>query len=121
MTQKETLETIREKYGTATQERLEPYFIQAGVIFPPQKIKLLALKEELLLELWAKDKGDYLWIKNYPIQGASGVAGPKMREGDKQVPEGFYRIVGLNPNSSYHLSMHLNYPNQEFNLYRKKT
>lgn len=112
MIQKETLETIREKYGATAQERLEPYFIQAGIAFPPQQIKFLALKEEKLLELWAKDKGAYHWIKDYPIQAASGVAGPKLREGDKQVPEGVYKIVGLNPNSNYHLSMQLNYPNE---------
>lgn len=111
MTQKETLETIQEKYGATAQERLEPYFEKAGVTFPPQQTKLLALKEERLLELWAKDKGAYRWIKNYPIQAASGVAGPKLREGDKQVPEGVYKIVGLNPNSNYHLSMKLDYPN----------
>lgn len=34
-----------------------------------------------------------------------------MIEGDKQVPEGLYKIEGFNPNSSYHLSMKLNYPN----------
>lgn len=38
-----------------------------------------------------------------------------MREGDHQVPEGKYRILGLNPNSSFHLSMKLNYPN-DFDL-----
>ena len=37
--------------------------------------------------------------------------GPKLREGDKQVPEGFYRIELLNPNSRYHLSLRVNYPN----------
>lgn len=115
MIQKETVKTIQEKYGATAQERLEPYFIQAGIAFPPQEIKLLALKEEKLLELWARNGSHYRWIKNYPIQAASGIAGPKLREGDKQVPEGVYKIVGLNPNSSYHLSMQLNYPN-EFDL-----
>ncbi|MGR8934281.1 MAG: L,D-transpeptidase family protein [Gammaproteobacteria bacterium] len=116
MSGKETLATIREKYGATAQERLEPYFKQAGVAFPPQEVKLLALKQERLLELWAKDGGtSYRWIRNYPIQAASGGAGPKLREGDKQVPEGQYKIVGLNPNSSYYLSMKLNYPN-DFDL-----
>ena len=47
-----------------------------------------------------------------PILAASGVSGPK-REGDKQVPEGFYRIELLNPNSRYHLSLRVNYPNAD--------
>ena len=56
------------------------------------------------------------FIRDYSIQAASGVSGPKLRQGDRQVPEGVYRIAGLNPNSHYHLSMKLNYPN-EFDLY----
>jgi murein L,D-transpeptidase YafK len=39
------------------------------------------------------------------------VLGPKLREGDRQVPEGVYRIASLNPNSRFHLSMEVNYPN----------
>jgi len=50
-------------------------------------------------------------VADYRITAASGTAGPKLREGDRQVPEGIYRIVGLNPNSRYHLSMKLDYPN----------
>ena len=51
-------------------------------------------------------------MKDYNIQAASGRLGPKLREGDRQVPEGIYKVIGLNPNSSYHLSMKLNYPNK---------
>ena len=47
-----------------------------------------------------------------PILAASGELGPKQREGDQQVPEGIYRIEWLNPNSSYHLSMRVSYPNE---------
>jgi murein L,D-transpeptidase YafK len=42
---------------------------------------------------------------------ASGKLGPKLREGDRQVPEGLYRIESLNPNSRFHLSLRVNYPN----------
>jgi murein L,D-transpeptidase YafK len=45
------------------------------------------------------------------VQAASGGPGPKLREGDRQVPEGLYKLLWLNPNSSYHLSMKLDYPN----------
>ena len=41
----------------------------------------------------------------------SGVSGPKLREGDRQIPEGFYSVIGLNPNSRFHLSMKIDYPN----------
>jgi murein L,D-transpeptidase YafK len=59
--------------------------------------------------------GKFHLIRDYYIQVASGGAGPKLRQGDRQVPEGIYRIVKLDPNSHYHLSMKLNYPN-EFDL-----
>jgi murein L,D-transpeptidase YafK len=51
------------------------------------------------------------FIRGYPILAASGTAGPKLREGDNQVPEGIYQIESLNPNSAYHVSLRLNYPN----------
>ncbi|MFX8700459.1 hypothetical protein ABTM56_20365, partial [Acinetobacter baumannii] len=46
-----------------------------------------------------------------PIAALSGRLGPKRKEGDKQVPEGLYRVVKFNPNSAYTLSMGLDYPN----------
>jgi murein L,D-transpeptidase YafK len=51
-------------------------------------------------------------IRTYPILAASGRLGPKLKEGDRQVPEGLYRIESLNPNSMFHLSLRLNYPNE---------
>jgi len=45
------------------------------------------------------------------VLAASGALGPKLLQGDRQVPEGVYRVLWLNPNSSYHLSMKLDYPN----------
>ncbi|HEX7830847.1 MAG TPA: L,D-transpeptidase family protein [Thermoanaerobaculia bacterium] len=73
---------------------------------------MLVFKHEKRFALWARnDAGAWRFIRNYPILAASGVAGPKLREGDSQVPEGVYRIEHLNPNSSYHLSMKVNYPN----------
>ncbi|MCP3965095.1 MAG: L,D-transpeptidase family protein [Lentisphaerae bacterium] len=50
-------------------------------------------------------------IKNYKLTAFSGEIGPKLKEGDRQIPEGIYKITFLNPNSSYHLSMKINYPN----------
>jgi hypothetical protein len=94
---------------------LNLYFAKAKVSYPPREVIFIALKQEKRLELWARDSGEFRFIRDYYIQAASGVAGPKLRQGDRQVPEGIYRIVKLNPNSHYHLSMKLNYPN-EFDL-----
>lgn len=111
-----TVEDIVQIYGAYTTRKLNSYFTKANVSFPPKEITLVALKQEKKLELWARDNAEFRLIHTYHIQAASGVAGPKLRLGDKQVPEGIYRIDGLNPNSHYHLSMKLNYPN-EFDLF----
>lgn len=63
------------------------------------------------MALWARSDARWRFVRNYPILAASGHAGPKLREGDSQVPEGVYRIELMNPNSSYHLSMKVSYPN----------
>ncbi|QXP88950.1 L,D-transpeptidase family protein [Methylococcus capsulatus] len=111
-----TVSDVLRDFGPYSVQKLKPYFERAGVAFPPREVVLVGLKQEKKLELWARDGSDYRLIRHYDIQAASGSAGPKLRQGDKQVPEGVYRIVGLNPNSNYHLSMKLNYPN-DFDLY----
>lgn len=71
-------------------------------------------KEEAVLEAWKKTSdGTYALLKSYPICAYSGKTGPKKKEGDRQAPEGFYSITPgqMNPNSSYHLSFNLGYPN----------
>ena len=73
---------------------------------------LVGLKEERMLEVWGRSNtGKLAIIKRYPFTGFSGGLGPKLREGDGQIPEGIYAIEYLNPNSQFHLSMKLNYPN----------
>jgi len=111
-----TVEDILQAYGTFATRKLNPYFAKAKVSYPPRKVTFIALKQEKKLELWARDSGEFRFIRDYDIQAASGVAGPKLRQGDRQVPEGIYRIAELNPNSHYHLSMKINYPN-EFDLF----
>lgn len=101
-----------QQYGTTARSRLSPYFQHAGVLYPPQKIILAGLKREKRLEVYASDAtGKMKFIRAYPVLGASGKAGPKLREGDLQVPEGFYKIEALNPNSAFHLALRVNYPN----------
>ncbi|MCL4553812.1 MAG: L,D-transpeptidase family protein [Actinobacteria bacterium] len=111
-----TVGDVLAAYGPAARERLAPAFEAASVPYPPERILFAGIKDEELLEVWAAGPGQELrWIATYPVLAASGQAGPKLREGDRQVPEGIYRIIGLNPNSAFHLSMKLDYPN-EFDL-----
>ncbi len=78
---------------------------------PPQHLALLVFKQSKTLQVYAKDKGAWQYLNQYRILAASGHAGPKLHQGDHQVPEGIYQIVALNPLSSFDLSMELNYPN----------
>ena len=106
-----TVEDVLARYGPAAEKRLRPHFQRAGIAYPPKRIALLGFKAERKLELWAAKGEGWTFIRSYPVLAASGTAGPKLREGDRQVPEGVYTLEYLNPNSSYHLSMKLNYPN----------
>ena len=100
------------RYGSQAEQRLRPFFHQASVSYPPPNLTLIGLKTEKRLEVWARQGPKSVFVRSYPIQAASGYAGPKLREGDAQVPEGLYRIELLNPNSNFHLSMRLDYPNR---------
>jgi murein L,D-transpeptidase YafK len=74
-----------------------------------------AYKKEAEFEVWKMGAdGKYVHLKTYPMCRWSGQLGPKTREGDRQVPEGFYSIspAQMNPNSSYYLSFNVGYPNQ---------
>lgn len=97
-------------FAVATE--LEPLAKKAGVAWPPKRMRLVALKQERELEVWVGgEKGPWTYLTTYPILAASGKLGPKRKEGDKQVPEGLYALTILNPQSAYHLSIKLDYPN----------
>ena len=71
-------------------------------------------KKEAEFEVWKmKADGRYALLKTFPMCRWSGQLGPKTREGDRQVPEGFYNIspAQMNPNSNYYLSFNVGYPN----------
>lgn len=78
------------------------------------RIYLRAFKSEKIIELWAKNQSDiaYKLIKEYDICKAAGELGPKRRQGDEQVPEGYYKIDIIKPDSKYYLSLGINYPNK---------
>lgn len=99
-------------FGAAADARWSPHFKAAGLRYPPARVTLVGLKQERRLEVYAAAAtGSYRFVRSLPILAASGQAGPKLREGDGQVPEGLYRIELLNPNSRYHLSLRVSYPN----------
>jgi hypothetical protein len=102
-----------EQFGPGVEERLKPSFEGAGVRYPPAELAFVAFKDSKVLELYAKDaEQPWRFIKAYPVLAASGKLGPKLVEGDRQVPEGIYQVESLNPNSRFHLSLRLSYPNE---------
>jgi murein L,D-transpeptidase YafK len=71
-------------------------------------------KQESELEIWKEDKtGHFALLKSYPICRWSGELGPKIKQGDRQAPEGFYTITPglMNPNSNYYLAINTGFPN----------
>ena len=111
-TGKQTVAEVIEKLEVEVTKELSPLFLAKSISFPPKNLSLIAFKDSKELEVWASNEnGIFKFITSYNVKAASGILGPKFTEGDKQVPEGLYKIEGFNPNSSYHLSMKLNYPN----------
>ena len=76
--------------------------------FNHAKINILVFKQERAVKV--VDRRD---LYEFKMTAFSGRLGPKIKSGDGQIPEGIYKITGLNPNSSYHLSMKISYPNQD--------
>jgi len=98
--------------GTPDYERLDARLADKGVTLgDPVLVRVFKLESEL--ELWMEKDGRYVKFATYPICRFSGRLGPKLREGDNQAPEGFYTVAEdqLNPNSRWHRSFNLGYPN----------
>ena len=92
---------------------MQRVFRANNLSYPPQDVAFLAFKNTKLLQVYVTNaQKKWVKIKEYPILAASGILGPKLREGDMQVPEGIYKVTYLNPNSRFHLSLRLNYPNE---------
>ena len=110
-------EKVYDPYWDDTlEQRLETVNAKLG---DPVYIRIF--KEESLLEVWIRSGAEYKLLKNYFICAYSGALGPKEKEGDKQAPEGFYRVTKkqLNPNSKFHLSFNLGYPNAYDRAHRR--
>lgn len=110
--EKKTLEQAIVEIRPNSEEVIQSYVRNAGLTEWPSNLTFLAFKEEQKLEVWTYHNSEYKHLHTYDILANRGKAGPKLKEGDRQIPEGLYNIIGFNPNSSYTLSMKLNYPNQ---------
>lgn len=108
------VQTAFEKVESDLRER----FRKQGLNYPPQDIYFRVFKKDGTLEIWVKEyplyasEPHYILFDAYEICKGSGDIGPKVKEGDLQVPEGFYYINKFNPSSSFHLSLGINYPNK---------
>jgi hypothetical protein len=109
-----SLESRLAEISPAAGARLREKFADAKVAWPPAEVSLVAIKDERVVELHARDAGGGAWhfVHSYPVLAASGGSGPKLKRGDKQVPEGVYAISFLNPNSRYHVALRVSYPNK---------
>jgi len=95
------------------EDTLKKEFEKKGLEWPAKYVYIRSFKYDAELEVWVKSeaKEQYKLFKTYHVCMQSGTMGPKRFQGDYQVPEGFYYINEFNPNSNYHLSLGLNYPN----------
>ena len=98
--------------GTPDLAHLDQRLAAQGVkLGDPVMLRLFKLESEL--ELWVEKDGHFVRFATYPICLWSGRLGPKLKEGDRQAPEGFYTIASeqLNPNSRWHRAFNLGFPN----------
>jgi len=107
-----TVNQALQRFGPSARGALRKRFAQAGAAYPPLKMTMIALKQERMVYLFAENKSPVL-IGSYPLSTFSGKLGPKLRQGDLQIPEGVYEINGRA--ASFRLVLKVKYPN-EFDL-----
>ncbi|MEO7445977.1 MAG: L,D-transpeptidase family protein [Ferruginibacter sp.] len=95
------------------EDSVKKQFERQKLAWPPEAMYIRSFKYDRQLEVWVRGEAGepYKLFKTYKVCMQSGTMGPKRMEGDYQVPEGFYYINEFKPNSNYHLSLGLNYPN----------
>lgn len=98
--------------GEPDLSRFSERLIEAGVA-EGAPVLVRIFKSEFELELWMQRDGVFRLFATYPICRWSGILGPKLQQGDRQAPEGFYTVdaTALNPNSRWYRSFNLGYPN----------
>jgi murein L,D-transpeptidase YafK len=95
------------------EDTLKRQFAAKNLSWPAKQIYIRSFKYDSELEVWVRNSvtEDFKLFKTYKVCALAGALGPKRIEGDFQVPEGVYYINEFNPNSNFHLSLGLNYPN----------
>jgi len=98
---------------TEKEKLVKEFFSAKGIELSSAIIFIRVFKDEKQLEIWAKQpkQEKFQLIKTYDICASSGALGPKRKQGDWQVPEGFYEIDRFNPSSNFYLSLGVSYPN----------
>jgi murein L,D-transpeptidase YafK len=88
-------------------------FAAVKIVYPPRQLLWRVFKKERLLEVWAsaQEGAELTHVASYTICAASGDLGPKKKDGDGQVPEGYYVLDHFKNSSDYYLAMRVNYPN----------
>ncbi len=87
---------------------------ERGVSSLSNYLFIRAFKKEQIFQVWVKplNQHKYIHLKDYPFCSTSGKLGPKRKEGDLQIPEGFYHINHISPYSAFYLALGINYPNR---------
>ncbi|MEX2611777.1 MAG: L,D-transpeptidase family protein [Gemmatimonadota bacterium] len=93
---------------------IKELYRERGITYPAAELYVRVFKRERVLEVWARPTGGerYELLNQYLVCALEGSLGPKRQEGDGQTPEGFYALDFFNPESDFHLSLHLDYPNR---------
>ena len=94
---------------------LAAFFVITGFglywFWPPQDLpradKVIVIKSERVLQVMKNGKR----LETYRIALGRNPEGHKTRQGDRKTPEGNYILDWRNPQSKYHLSIHISYPN----------
>lgn len=115
-----------DRVAVAYQEKeaiLQDLFAKKDIKWNDFQVFFRVFKQENVLEVWARSATTeyFTLVKTYPFCANSGSLGPKRKEGDRQIPEGFYTINRFNPKSSFYLSLGLNYPNKSDLILSDKT
>jgi len=120
LTTVESIESIHDKLSDDVFTRLSRELADVGLTLLPDNLSIVAFKKERILEIYTTVNGKHHLIKQYPFSASSGVIGPKLKEGDQQIPEGIYQVESLNPNSNFYLSIKVNFPNEYDKLKAKE-
>ncbi|MEI9901999.1 MAG: hypothetical protein WDN31_19960 [Hyphomicrobium sp.] len=100
--------------GTPDLGRLDERLAEKGVA-PDASVLIRVFKAESEMEIWTGDQnGNYSLFATYPICYWSGTLGPKVKEGDRQAPEGFYTVTmeqAFHKGARWPLALDIGFPN----------